>query len=79
MRKIINYLTGVCVLWVLLMAFSCIVSLIGSIITGWFVYIKTLIAIDFFGTLIVSCLLELYFGQIPEGREDGREKRREEA
>ena len=79
MRKIINYLTGVCVLWVLLMAFTCVVSLVGSIIAGWFAYIKIFLTINFFGTFIMSCLLELYFGQFPERKEDGREERREEA
>ena len=74
MRKIINYLTGVCVLWVLLMVFTCLVSLVGSIIMGWVAYIKSFFVINFFGTLIISFLLELYFNNAPERREDGREE-----
>ena len=80
MKKIINFITGVCILWVLLIGFTFAVSLIGSIITGWTEYIKMFMVVNFFGTLLLSFLLELYFNQFSEeGRQDGREERREEA
>lgn len=79
MKKIINFITGACVLWVLLMVFTFAVGLIGSIITGRLGYIRMFIDVNFFGTLLLSLLLELYFSQFSEeGRQDGREERREE-